>query len=494
MKTAAFFLLLLLGGGLLVTGCADLVQTNPNEETTDTFFENEEDAVRAVNATYSLLITFNGTYGQWDFFTEDQRTDISFSNSPWTDLSNFSKFIFAAGYDFEPNYQTWFDQYALVARANRVIANVPEIEMSPALRARLVGEAKFLRALMYFNLVSLYGDIPMPLEPAAAEDRPEQRSAEEVWVQVEQDLQEAQDVLPESYAAEDQGRATSGAATALLARTYLQQRKWDDAAEAFAQVINSGNYGLLDNYIDNFDDVDEHHEEVVFAVEAFGESRTSEDLAGNRSPKLYGPRQIAFADGQPTQWFFEQFFQEETVDGEIDPRLEATIFYNRPGGFEIFGTSYDALYGAESQELFWKKYTEYYKDQQEFNNAINYQVIRFADVLLEYADALNESGRTGEAYAPIDRVRERVGLAPLSTAKPGLSQAEMREQIGHEIILETGGEGGRWRHMLRHDLFSRDLVDHDSEFASYEDGRELLPIPQAEIDLNPNVEQRNAAY
>ena len=481
-------------GSLFLVSCTDLVQTNPNEETTDTFYQNAEDARQAINATYNLLMAYNGTYGQWDFFARDQRTDLSYSNSPWTELSNFSKFTFAGGYDFTANYQTWFDQYATIARANRVIANVPEIDMNEEEQARIVAEAKFIRGLMYFNLVNLYGgNVPMPLEPMTAEEQPEQQTPDVLWSQIEQDLQEAQDVLPESYPASEEGRATWGAATALLGRAHLQQNEWDEAVDALGQVVDSGNYGLLDDYIDNFDADNENHQESVFAVQFFNETRTSENLVGNRTPKLIGPRQIAFADGQPTQWFFDQFKEDSTVSGEPDPRLEATIFYNRDGGFEIFGTSYDALYGDGSTEMFWKKYTEYYEDVQEFDNPINFQVIRFGDLLLEYANALNEAGQTGDAYAPIDRVRTRANLQPLSQKKPNLTQAEMREQIEHEIIVETGGEGSRWRYMLRYDLFSQDLASRDSEFDSYREGREYLPIPQSEVDLNPNVEQ-NPSY
>lgn len=484
-------LVLLVCGSLLLGSCTDLVQTNPNEETTDIFFQNEEDALLAINAVYNLLMSYNGTYGQWDFFVRDQRSDLSYSNSPWTDLANVSKFTFAAGYDFEVNYQTWFDQYATIARANRVIANVPEIDMNTELRARIVGEAKFLRALMYFNLVNLYGgNIPMPLEPAAAEDRPEQRTPEEVWAQIEQDLQDAQQVLPRTYGTENQGRATWGAATALLGRTYLQQRQWSKAASTLGEVVNSGLYGLLDTYIENFDAENEHHEEVVFAVQFFDDSQVANNLAGDRTPKLIGPRQIAFADGQPTEWYFEQFFKERTVEDELDPRLEATIFYNRPGGFHIFGTSYDELYGDDSDQKFWKKYTTYYNDTQPFNTPINFQVIRFGDLLLEYANALNESGRTDEALEPVNRVRTRVNLPPLSGT---LSQAEMREEIEHQIILETGMEGSRWRYLVRYDLFSKDLAAHDPEFQLFEEGRQYLPIPQSEIDLNPSIEQ-NPGY
>src|SRR5881628_2952669 len=139
--------------GATLAGCADLNLTDPNEPSTATFWRTAGDAVAGVNAAYNALQN-NGTYGRWLVFATDLRSDIGIIQSPWTDLSNFTKFTFTS-YDFEVNREIWQHHYEAIFRANQVIARVPGIRMDAALRDRIVGEAKFIRALMYFNLVAV---------------------------------------------------------------------------------------------------------------------------------------------------------------------------------------------------------------------------------------------------------------------------------------------------------------------------------------------------
>lgn len=478
---------LLLGASL--AGCADLTQVNPNRQTTDTFWTTEEHALAGINATYHAL-TATGTYARWIHFAYASRSDVGMSKSPAVRLSNYSKFTFDT-YDYQVNRVLWDDHYHAIYRANQVITNAPAIEMKTELKERIVGEARFIRALMYFNLVNLYGGVPMVLEPTGPDDRPAQVSAEEVWAQIEQDLLAAREVLPVAYPTAEQGRATRGAATALLGKAYLQQRRWSDAAQAFEQVIDSpAGYGLLENYADLFDDKDENHIESVFEIQFTDEQRASTGAGGNNLARMMGPRGVGFADGQPTQWYFDQFLLEPTADGQTDPRLDLTIFWNRPGGMDVYGKPFTERYGVDSEELFWKKHMEHWKTNQLWDSPVNFTVIRFAGVLLLYAEALNEMGRPADAYPSIDRVRERVDLAPLSVAKPGLDQAGMRAQIAHEQLLELGYEGERWLYLARHDMLGTELQAHDDEFRFFEPGKsELLPIPQSEVDMNPNVQQ-----
>src|SRR5690606_30354664 len=137
---------------------------------------------------------------------------------------------------------------------------------------------------------------------------------------------------------------------------------------------------------------------------------------------------------------------------------------------------------------FWKKFGEYWLPQQDWDAAINYKVIRYADVLLMYAEALNESGNTSEAATYLNMVRNRVGLPDVPST---LSQAEMRARIEHEMLMELGWENKRLPYLKRHDRFNRATMEpHDPDFAFFVDGKsELLPIPQSEIDVNPNVVQ-----
>ena len=131
-----------------------------------------------------------------------------------------------------------------------------------------------------------------------------------------------------------------------------------------------------------------------------------------------------------------------------------------------------------------------WKNEEGYRSPNNYRYIRYADILLMYAECLNALGRTSEAYAHVDRVRQRVNLAPLSTAMPGLSQEAFLEQIKHERLLELAAEGHRWNDLMRWGDIGPGLADQDPAFNNFEVGKhELLPIPQVDLDVNPNLKQ-----
>jgi hypothetical protein len=191
---------------------------------------------------------------------------------------------------------------------------------------------------------------------------------------------------------------------------------------------------------------------------------------------------------------------ERTTTGNVDPRLDATIFYykgdttmvyNRTWGGWRDSTNQGGNY-ADVNRLYFKKYGEYYlgKNDQSWEAQINYKVLRFADVLLMQAEALNEQGQTAAAEQYVDRVRARVGLPPLGAA--ALTQTGMRAAILKERLLEFGLEGQRWLDLGRQNLFAdlTTLKAHDPDFNTFERGKsELLPITQRERNLNPNINQ-----
>src|SRR2546423_2749515 len=189
--------------GAACAGCVNLDLTDPNEPSCDTFCQTPAQAVAGVNAVYNALEN-NGTYGRWLVFATDLRSDIGMILSPWTDLSNFTKFTFTS-YDFEVNQALWQDHYEGIFRANQVIAHVPAIAMDAALRDRIVGEAKFIRALLYYDLVNLYGNVPLITTPPQPTDRPATVGPPVLWAQIEQDLTDARAALPRSYSGADVG-------------------------------------------------------------------------------------------------------------------------------------------------------------------------------------------------------------------------------------------------------------------------------------------------
>jgi starch-binding outer membrane protein, SusD/RagB family len=499
-----------LAAALALAGCSnDLELTNPNARSTATFWRTAQDAVQGTNAVYAGLLPL-GTYGRWQVFVHDLRSDIATARtSPWGDLANFGRFQLPS-YNWEINGHVWTDHYRGISRANQVITNVPGIQMNEALRARLVGEAKFIRALLYFNLVNLYGG-NIPLITAAVQDpseRPASSTTAAVYALIETDLTEAVAALPASYSGGDVGRATRGAAQALLGKARLQQRKWAEASAALQPVIASGQYDLLANYADNFTEVTENtNRESLFEVQMGDESTLSSNIPGLSFPRMSGPCHptwgITFCDVRPTRWYFNQFLTERTTDGQNDPRLDATIYYNRPTNERIYNNRpYTDLFRddpntrevREDTLIFFRKYGEYYRTERDFqrwDNPINFRVLRFADVLLMQAEALNEQGQTAAALPLVNRVRQRARLAPLAA---NLSQAAMRQAILRERLLEFGLEGQRWFDLVRHNQFASlaELRSRDEDFSGFQTGRsELLPIPTSETLNNPNVRQNN---
>jgi len=473
--------------GTALSGCSTLDLTNPNQASSDTFWKTETDALQGINATYNGLLN-NGTYGRWLGFAYDIRSDIGTSPSPWADLANFNKFTLT-DYNFEVNREIWQHHYQAIFRANEVTANVPGIQMNATLRDRIVGEAKFIRALLYFNLVNLYGgNIPLITAPPLPGDQPASSTVDAVYAQIEKDLTDAAAVLPATYTGGDVGRATKWAALGILGKAQLQQRKWAAAQATLAQVIASNQFSLMPNYADNFTDAKENNAESLFEVQFGDRTQLAAGVRGLNIPKMIGPCGPSFCDGRPTRWYFNQFFQETTTSGGVDPRLDATIFYNKPGGMDVYGTPFATRYGATSTEIYFKKWGQYYvPGDQDWDNPINYRVLRYADVLLMQAEALNEQGQTAQAYQYINAVRARVSLAALPA---GLTQAQMRDRILHERLLELGLEGSRWLDLKRQNLLSRALIPNDDEYNFFVANKsELLPIPVSETNLNRNVRQ-----
>ncbi len=483
----------------------DVDITDPNAPSSQTFWRSAGDAQAGVTATYNVLLR-TGTGQRWWAFAHDLRSDIGTSTSPWAELQAFIKFQFPAGYDFEVNRELWNHSYALISRANLVTTNVPNIAMDTARRSDLVAEAKFLRGITYFNLISLFGgNVPLYTDTLTATDRPASSDSATLYAQIESDLRDAAQTLPVQLMSASGGRATAGAAQGMLGKVQLQQRKWAAAAATLLPVVNGqyGAYDLVPNYGDLFRNTGNNSNESLFEVQMGNVDTCGQLLCGNNVSKMIGPCGPSYCDGLPTRWYFQQFLTERTTAGRLDPRLDATLYYYKGDTTRVYNRTWaswrDESPGRRDEyrdttRIFFKKYGEYYtgSNDQLWEAQINYKVLRFADVLLMYAEALNEQGQPGAAAPFVNRVRARVGLRPLA----GLSQAEMRAAILKERLLEFGLEGQRWMDLGRQNLFANlaELRAHDPDFNTFEPGTSVvLPITQRERNLNPNVRQ-NPGY
>ncbi|GAB3525799.1 RagB/SusD family nutrient uptake outer membrane protein [Pontibacter brevis] len=510
MKKILYFAL---AAGLSLSSCEnDLDIINPNAPTNSVFWQNATDAQQGVNAIYSTL--HRGPIVLWQWFYYTVRSDEAFSRSPRVDIpNNMDKFLIT-DYNFGETNWIYGDNYIGIFRANQVLANVPDIEMDENLKARLLGEAKFLRGFFYYNLASLYGNVPLILEPSTPTLMPANATRAEVYAQAAQDLTEAAAVLPTSYSGENVGRVTKGAANAMLAKVYMQMRNYQAALEPLQWLVEgegSNIYGLMPNYRDNFLSTTENNMESVFEWQfATNESEfTDNDVAtpnqnyGSPLAQFIAPANVGFSDAEIHRWVVNEFHEERTENGQRDPRLAASFFFDStdvrgPEFTMIYGQTFAQRYGMNDARVWVRKFSndaEPGRTGEGFRSANNYRFIRYSDVLLMYAETLNQLGRTQEAYQYVDRVRQRVGLEPLSAVRPGMTQAQFHEQIEHERVTELAGEGHRWNDLDRWGYFEsedklQELIQRDPAFSTFMlDRHRLLPLPQRDVDINPNLIQ-----
>lgn len=493
-KTAIILILLI----VTVSCQKQLDLSHPYLTTVEDYWNSAESAEKGTNAVYASLQR-KGTYRRWLYFAYDVRSDETYSRSPWADMSNFCKFTLS-DYNFEINHDLFQDHYRSIFRANQVITNVPDIDMDEDLKNRFLGEARFLRALMYFNLVNLYGNVPyastVPIDPSQGFP---QKTVEDLWALIISDLEFAQDHLPLSYPSSEVGRATWGAATALLGKAYMQQHEYSKARDEFADVITENIYGLDPVFDNNFKHTSENSIESVFEVQFSDVYENGPDQDGTPTASLGCNRSIFFSpvgwsDAEATEWLVDQFLIEADRDGSTDPRLDASLIYDKPvGPNPVYGVEYLVRFpvGHSKNGSQWlRKYlNDYWKSAENWDSPINFKVIRYADILLLYAEALNETDATAQAYTYIDIVRARSNMFALSIVMPGLTKAEMREQIKHERVVELAGESQRFLDLARWEMLDTALKANDPEFEYFIKGKsELLPIPTRETELNDIIQ------
>jgi hypothetical protein len=505
LKLTKLFASLLAGSLLLSAGCKkDLLdKVNPNEPSTGDFWKTQDDAVRSVTAMYSGL-QYIGTYSQRWHFATVPRSDEGFSQSPYAELAQYTRFV-QTNTTFEYSYFMWIDFYRTIFRCNQIIQRVPDIAMDETLKKRLIAEAHFVRALCYYDMSMTFGNVPLNLVVVDATTRVEQGTVESVQAQVITDLLAAKPDLPLSsqYDAANKGRATRGAASSLLGRVYMQQRKWALASAELDEVINSKQYALVSDYSDNFTMANENNSESVFEVQFSDYSITGgQDFSGasegNERAQYFAPPGIGYTDVEARRWVFDEF-NETTTTGKPDPRRDVTLFsavgtpvlYGRPFGNGANGLSLNPA------RFFWRKYQN--DRTRAFENTfsgINIRLIRYADVLLMQAECQNELGNTAAAVPLVNQVRTRATLSPLTGT---YTQTDMRTRLRHERVTELSGEGMRWYDINRYGLLDNqagidELKTRDVDFANFVLGKsKLLPIPQSDIDIDPNIKQ-NPGY
>lgn len=503
---------------LVPTSCSEdlLNQTNSNTVSTGNFWANATDVENAVNGMYHP-ITNTFFWGRIVHTGAMLRSD-AFNIRPFgpnTAMSTLQGEPGAARWSTE----IWQEPYKCIFRANNILENVNEQNVPDATqRNSLTGQAYFMRAFSYWYLVNLYGNVPVVTKTVSGEEDffPSQPGIPAVWAQIESDFQTAESQLPASWAGDDLGRPTSGAAAAFLGKSFLYQGKWQEAETAFQRVIDSQLYDLLpsDQYTDNFTETNENNIESVYelqflGVEAFtwGVDIPGTGTMGNFHIDYAPPSKSPDQSHYVNSWVKDLF----EANGETI-RRNVTLAYDYPGSTGYGGVDFTtdladdiSLANSEGMEpIFSKKYSGMdigVREEVDFlgtNVGTNWRVIRYADVLLMMAEAKNELNSTMDAEMLLNQVRERAMVAPVT----GLNQAEMRQAIIDERVLELTGESHRFFDLVRWGLADDYMGPnslHGSNPKSLSGGvfqqnkHEYIWIPQSEIDANDMLNQ-NPGY
>ena len=460
--TWAALLLLLIA----ISGCDRLLEEDPRSLITPTeFFQEPGDAQAAVDAIYTHL-RGSGVYGQYYWLMGALASDEGMVNGFHPEMAELSAFTLTPHNPVVA--QVWSELYAAIHTANFAITRLPEAPVSEAEATRLVAEARFMRALFYFDLVRMFGEVPLSREAntdGAQVSLLPRAPIDSLYKQIEADFTFATEVLPQKGAA---GRPGALAAVAYLAKVALAQKAYNRAFQLNRFVIQSNQYALVADYADLFKVANNHSAEILFAVN-FGPG----DQAPLNTRTLPGTLTGASPWGLPTDALAAAFDPQ-------DRRLQVSLL-------------------TAGQQRYVAKFWDATAEPAAGPTSNDLPLLRYADVLLTHAEAINglRNGSNSEALAAINAVRKRArfdGTQELNIL-PNLGSmnfADFQAAILEERLRELAWEGHRWFDLVRMGkLEEKVLAAKPGSPVSAK--HRMFPIPQREIDLNPNLTQ-NGGY
>lgn len=437
--------------GMTLSGCDDFLTVVPETQLSSaTFFKTENDFKQAVNAAYapmrnivndrawllSEMRSDNTIYARNILFgATEQQEDISDHAIPDAQGINSNTHVLN-------QYRL---DYLIIARTNQILALIDEVNFDAASKANIKGQALFLRAYAYYELVRYFQKAPLHLTPVTnrSEAAKELASEEQLFTQIIADAQQAVELIP-SRPQQELGRATKGSARMLLADIYINRKKWAEAEALLKAIVNDGHYSLIPNYANVFsgNTSNKNNAESVFEVQFLeGAAGMAGSFLYNFMPRPITPSELVTITGTSNP---------QPLDGEGNnvPTPDIIAAYE-PGdlrkdasiGYVTLATS------LRENKVFpyIKKYAKTHS--QHGNHGMNFPIYRYAEVLLFLAEALNEQGKTAEAAGFLNQVRSRAGL-PATTAT---SQTAMREAIFKERRVELAFENKRWFDIARTD-------------------------------------------
>ena len=434
----------------LITGCRDefLTVIPETQLSSGIFFVSESDFKQAVNAAY---VPLRQMFNERAWVLEEMHSDNTYyarntlygAVDPTENVADFAVPT-AGGVTANDNVLVQYRlNYQVISRANQILTTIDPVDFAAESKNNLKGQALFLRAFCYFDLVRLFGKVPLHLTPVVGrEDAALPLSTtEEIYAQIEKDAKEASTLLL-NKAKQEAGRVTSGSAKTLLANLYLTQKKWAQVETLMKEVITNDGYTLMPDYANAFSttSANKNNQESIFEIQYM------EGSAGYNGNQIYRflPSPITAAEIAP-------------ITGTSNPQPTSQESNNIPtpdliAAYETGDKRKDASIGyvTLSQALtenktfpYIKKYAKTHSLQN--NTGQNWPVYRYAEVLLFMAEALNEQGKTAEAATYLNQVRTRAGLANTTS----LAQATMREAIFKERRVELAFENKRWFDLTR---------------------------------------------
>ncbi|MEI6948417.1 RagB/SusD family nutrient uptake outer membrane protein [Paraflavisolibacter sp. H34] len=498
MKKIFIYLFVLAAGASCKKSFLD---TEPTDRfTQDNFWKTREEAEAALNSTYAALL-HNGLFGSNIPVLYEVATPNAYNSNNTNGFNNIAQGIHDAANSAIIN-NAWNGAYAGIGRANNLLANLDNVPLDSTLKKRFRAEAQFLRAVFYFHLWNRYGGAPLITEATNYETQSTlpRDSAGRLLQQVVADLDAAAAGLPATYTSADKGRATKGAALALKARALLYAGRWAEAAAAAKAVIDSKTYSLFPDYRALFYLENEGNAEVIFDIQfRFPEFTHGLDIALDQfntvAPLPDLVNDYYAKDGLPIQG--SPLYNAQKPYDNRDPRLQQTIIV--PGS-QFKGAP--VVEGQYPQTGYGQKKYSVYKDNEkpslvraDGQSELNIIWIRYADVLLTYAEAQNEAAGPDESvYAAVNAVRKRAGMPDFPT---GLNQEQLRREIRHERRIELAGEGAyyfdlrRWRTAetaLPGNLYN--VKGAKIGARTFNAGRDYLwPVPSVAIQNNPALTQ-----
>ncbi len=469
---------------ILFASCEEDLNVRPEDKIAeDDFLNATENAIQLVNGAYSKNLEYNMYGFSWIGLSSITTDDADKGSSPGdtgADKNRLDALDFvSSSTSFD---DVWKARFQGIGRANKALFYLEKFTIDPALKNRLIGEVKFLRALWYFDLVRCYGGVPIVTTEIDINDTQTinnvvytRKSKAETYAQIEADLLDAIDRLPmkSQYSAADLGRATKGAAQALLAKAYLYEEKWQESFNLSGEVITSGQYDLLPDYDQNWRQTGENGAESIFEVQATL-TNGLQDYTNVQGPR--GTPDLGWGFNTPSLTLVNAY-----EAGDL--RKNATIMFVP----SILWDGFIAPTTWSNPRYNYKAYQSTIAEDWDGNKGVtakNLRILKFSDVLLIRAESAFRLGNTGEALVQVNRIRNRAGLVSAGSVT--------QQSIWKERRLEMAMEHDRWFDLVRTgQAFSAMAADGKSFNVGV---HELFPIPQNQITASGGRLTQNNGY